>query len=157
MRNAIYSGILGLLVGILVGVYGIAPDKEEVVAGSKKEGTFRESDIKELVASAERKQKILIGTSNLDSPYFAAGAGICRFLKRSIEKHGITCLMENTSGSAFNIINILRADGAGRLTMGVAQSRWLNHAYADDKEFQDQPPNDELRAIFTMHPEPPPT
>ena len=38
--------------------------------------------------------------------------------------------------------------------MGVAQSRWLNHAYADDKEFQDQPPNDELRAIFTMHPEP---
>ena len=154
MRNAIYSGILGLVVGILVGVYGIAPDTEVVVAGSEKEETFRESDIKELVASAERKQKILIGTSNLDSPYFAAGAGICRFLKRSMEKHGITCLVENTSGSAFNIINILQAEGAGKLTMGVAQSRWLNHAYADDKEFQDQPANDELRAVFTMHPEP---
>ena len=154
MRNAIYSGILGLLVGILIGVYGIAPDTEEVVAGSEKEGTFRESDIKELVASAERKQKIVVGTSNLDSPYFAAGAGICRFLKRGIEKHGITCLVENTSGSADNINNILRADGAGRLTMGVAQSRWLNHAFSDGKEFQGRPQNDELRAVFTMHPEP---
>ena len=54
----------------------------------------------------------------------------------------------------FNIKNIHRADGPGKLTMGVAQSRWLNHAYADDKEFQGQPPNDELRAVFTMHPEP---
>ena len=122
MRNAIYSGIVGLVVGILVGVYGIAPDTDLVVTGSEKEETFRESDVKEVAASAERKQKIFIGTSNRDSPYFAAGAGICRFLKRSIEKHGITCLVENTSGSAFNIINILQADRPGKLTMGVAQS-----------------------------------
>ncbi len=33
MRNAIYSGILGLVVGILIGVYGIAPDTDVVVAG----------------------------------------------------------------------------------------------------------------------------
>ncbi len=153
MRYAIYSGIVGFVAGILVGVYGIAPDTDVVVTGSEKEATFRESDVKEVAASAERRQKIVIGTDNVKSPYYAAGAGICRFLKKSIEKHGITCLAEHTSGSAFNIINILR-EGAGKLTMGVAQSRWLNHAYADDKEFQGQPANDELRAIFTMHSEP---
>ena len=154
MRNVIYAGIIGFVVGITVGVYGIAPDSEVIVGGAKKKETFRESDVKEVAASAKRKQGTIIGTGNVKSPYYAAGAGICRFLNRGTEKHGITCSTENTSGSAFNLKNIRRADGPGKLTMGVAQSRWLNHAYADDKEFQGQPPNDELRAVFTMHPEP---
>ena len=154
MRNAIYSGIVWFVVGILVGVYGIAPDTKVVAVGSEKEVPLRESDVKEVVASAERKQEIVVGTSNTESPYFAAGAGICRFLDRGIEKHGIKCSVENTGGSAYNINNILRADGAGRLTMGVAQSRWLNHAFSDGKKFQGRQQNDELRAVFTMHSEP---
>ena len=154
MRNAIYGGIVGFVVGILVSVYGISPDTEVVVAGPEKKETFRESDVKKMRASVERKRKIVVGTGNLKSPYYAAGVGICRYLNRGTEKHGITCSVENTNGSDFNIINILRAGGAGKLTMGVAQSRWLNHAYDVNKEFQGQPANEELRTVFTMHPEP---
>ena len=147
MRNAIYAGIVGFVVGITVGVYGIAPDSEVIVEGVKKEKPLRESDVKDVAASADGKQKIIIGSGNVKSPYHSAGTGICRFVNKGTEKHGITCLTENTSGSAFNIKNIRRSDGPGKLTVGIAQSRWLNLAYADGA-------NDTLRAIFTMHPEP---
>ncbi len=94
MRNVIYAGIIGFVVGITVGVYGIAPDSEVIVGGAKKKETFRESDVKEVAASAKRKQGTIIGTGNVKSPYYAAGAGTCRFLNRGTEKHGITCSTE---------------------------------------------------------------
>ena len=69
MRNAIYSGILGLVVGILIGVYGIAPDTDVVVTGSEKEATFRESDVKEVAASAESDKKPNV-TRAIKTTYF---------------------------------------------------------------------------------------
>ena len=66
------------------------------------------------------------------------------------KKHGIRCSTESTGGSVFNL-NTIRA---GDLDMGVAQSDWQYHAYHGSSKFKDKGANRELRAIFSVHPEP---
>jgi TRAP transporter TAXI family solute receptor len=43
---------------------------------------------------------------------------------------------------------------AGELDMGVAQSDWQYHAYNGTSKFKDKGPNKDLRAVFSVHPEP---
>jgi hypothetical protein len=43
---------------------------------------------------------------------------------------------------------------AGELDMGVAQSDWQYHAYHGTSKFAKQGPNKDLRAVFSVHPEP---
>jgi TRAP transporter TAXI family solute receptor len=38
--------------------------------------------------------------------------------------------------------------------MGVAQSDWQYHAYHGTSKFADAGPNKDLRAVFSVHPEP---
>ena len=49
------------------------------------------------------------------------------------------------------VINTIRA---GELDMGVAQSDWQFHAYNGTSKFADAGPFKELRAVFSVHPEP---
>jgi TRAP transporter TAXI family solute receptor len=58
--------------------------------------------------------------------------------------------VESTGGSVFNI-NTIRA---GELDMGVAQSDWQYHAYHGSSKFKDAGPFTDLRAVFSVHPEP---
>ena len=96
MRYAIYSGIAGLVAGILIGVYVIAPAPE---TESADEGGFaRESKVEQAVASAERKQSIVIGTGHVRSAYHSAGVGICRFVNKGTAEHGVACETRNTQG-----------------------------------------------------------
>ncbi|MBW2688633.1 MAG: TAXI family TRAP transporter solute-binding subunit, partial [Deltaproteobacteria bacterium] len=53
-------------------------------------------------------------------------------------------------GSVYNL-NTIRA---GELDMGVAQSDWQYHAYNGTSKFKSQGPNKDLRAVFSVHPEP---
>jgi hypothetical protein len=48
-------------------------------------------------------------------------------------------------------LNTIRA---GELDMGVAQSDWQYHAYHGTSKFKDKGPFKELRAVFSVHPEP---
>jgi len=100
---------------------------------------------------ADAQQKfITIGTGGVTGVYYAAGGAICRLLNKDRKTHGIRCSVESTGGSVFNI-NTIRA---GELDFGVAQSDWQYHAYKGTSAFKDRGAFTELRAVFSVHPEP---
>ncbi|MCZ4307184.1 TAXI family TRAP transporter solute-binding subunit, partial [Zoogloeaceae bacterium G21618-S1] len=100
-------------------------------------------------AQAETKF-VTIGTGGVTGVYYAAGGAICRLMNKDRAKHGIRCSVESTGGSVYNV-NTIRA---GELDFGVAQSDWQYHAVKGTSKFADAGPFTELRAVFSVHPEP---
>jgi TRAP transporter TAXI family solute receptor len=97
-----------------------------------------------------QQQFITIGTGGVTGVYYAAGGAICRLMNKERKRHGIRCSVESTGGSVFNI-NTMRA---GELDFGVAQSDWQYHAVNGSKVFEKDGKFGELRAVFSVHPEP---
>lgn len=95
-------------------------------------------------------QYVTIGTGGVTGVYYPTGGAICRLVNQTRKQHGIRCSVESTGGSIYNL-NTIRA---GELDMGVAQSDWQYHAYHGTSKFEEQGPNKELRAVFSIHPEP---
>lgn len=93
---------------------------------------------------------ITIGTGGVTGVYYPTGGAICRMLRPGRAEHGIRCGAESTGGSVFNI-NAIRN---GELEFGVAQSDWQFHAFNGTSRFEEQGPFEELRAVFSVHPEP---
>lgn len=105
------------------------------------------------VGGAEAAQKfVTIGTGGVTGVYYPTGQSICRMVNKTRKAHGIRCSAESTGGSVYNI-NTIRA---GELDMGVAQSDWQYHAYngTGKDSFKKAGPFKELRAVFSVHPEP---
>ena len=100
--------------------------------------------------AAAQQKFVTIGTGGVTGVYYAAGGAICRLVNKDRKAHGIRCSVESTGGSVFNI-NTIRA---GELDMGVAQSDWQFHAGRGTSTFKDQGPFNEMRAMFSLHPEP---
>lgn len=102
---------------------------------------------------ARAQQKfVTIGTGGVTGVYYPTGGAICRLVNKGRKEHGIRCSVESTGGSVYNI-NTIRA---GELDMGVAQSDWQYHAFhgSGNEEFEKLGPFKELRAVFSVHPEP---
>ncbi|MEQ8399449.1 MAG: TAXI family TRAP transporter solute-binding subunit [Roseitalea porphyridii] len=93
---------------------------------------------------------ITIGTGGVTGVYYPTGGAICRLVNRDRAEHGIRCGVESTGGSIFNI-NAIRS---GELEFGVAQSDWQFHAYNGTSRFEEQGAFENLRAVFSVHPEP---
>ena len=93
---------------------------------------------------------VTIGTGGVTGVYYPTRGAICRLVNKKRKEHGIRCSTESTGGSVFNL-NTIRS---GDLDMGVAQSDWQYHAYHGSSKFKDKGANRELRAIFSVHPEP---
>ena len=93
---------------------------------------------------------VTIGTGGVTGVYYPTGGSICRLVNKSRKEHGIRCSVESTAGSVYNLNMI----AAGELDMGVAQSDWQYHAYHGTSKFAKQGPNKDLRAVFSVHPEP---
>lgn len=105
------------------------------------------------IAPAKAEQQfITIGTGGVTGVYYPTGGAICRLVNKGRKEHGIRCSVESTGGSIYNI-NTIRA---GELDMGVAQSDWQYHAYhgSGKESFKEAGPFEELRAVFSVHPEP---
>jgi TRAP transporter TAXI family solute receptor len=102
------------------------------------------------VADAFATQYVTIGTGGVTGVYYPTGGAICRLVNKTRKEHGIRCSVESTGGSVYNL-NTIRA---GELDMGVAQSDWQYHAYYGTSKFKSQGPNKDLRAVFSIHPEP---
>lgn len=93
---------------------------------------------------------VTIGTGGVTGVYYPTGGAICRLVNKSKKEHGIRCSVESTGGSIYNI-NTIRA---GELDMGIAQSDWQYHAYNGSSKFEDKGAFKDLRAVFSIHPEP---
>jgi len=103
------------------------------------------------LASVQAQQKFMtIGTGGVTGVYYAAGGAICRLVNKDRAKHGIRCSVESTGGSVVNI-NTIRA---GELDFGVAQSDWQYHAVNGSKVFEKDGKFADMRAVFSLHPEP---
>ncbi len=101
-------------------------------------------------AAQAAQQFVTIGTGGVTGVYYAAGGAICRLVNKDRAQHGIRCSVESTGGSVFNI-NTIRA---GELDFGVAQSDWQYHASKGTSKFEKDGAFKELRAVFSIHPEP---
>lgn len=103
------------------------------------------------VSAASAQQRFIsIGTGGVTGVYYPTGGAICRLVNKDRKEHGIRCSAESTGGSIYNI-NTIRA---GELEFGVAQSDWQYHAYNGTSKFEDQGKFEDLRAVFSVHPEP---
>ncbi|MEM9030537.1 MAG: TAXI family TRAP transporter solute-binding subunit, partial [Pseudomonadota bacterium] len=101
-------------------------------------------------AASAQQRFISIGTGGVTGVYYPTGGAICRLVNRKRKEHGIRCSAESTGGSIYNI-NTIRG---GELEFGVAQSDWQYHAYNGTSKFKDKGKFSELRAVFSVHPEP---
>ena len=99
-------------------------------------------------AALAQQKYITIGTGGVTGVYYPAGGAICRLVNKNRKEHGIRCSVESTGGSVFNINTIK----AGELDMGVAQSDVQFNAVKGRNQFKE--PFTELRAVFSLHPEP---
>ena len=93
---------------------------------------------------------VTIGTGGVTGVYYPTGGAICRLVNKGRKEHGIRCSVESTGGSVYNLNTI----AAGELDMGVCQSDWQYHAYNGTSKFKDKGANKDLRAVFSVHPEP---
>jgi TRAP transporter TAXI family solute receptor len=100
--------------------------------------------------SAQNTQFITIGTGGVTGVYYPTGGAICRLVNQYRDETGIRCSVESTGGSIYNL-NTIRA---GELDFGVVQSDWQFHAYHGTSRFEEAGPNENLRAVFSIHPEP---
>ncbi|MEC7488974.1 MAG: TAXI family TRAP transporter solute-binding subunit [Pseudomonadota bacterium] len=102
-------------------------------------------------SQASAKQTFIsIGTGGVTGVYYPTGGAICRLVNRGRKQHNIRCGVESTGGSIYNINTIK----AGELDFGVAQSDWQYHAYNGTSKFKTKGAFRDLRAVFSVHPEP---
>src|SRR5512138_40307 len=92
---------------------------------------------------------ITIGTGGQTGVYYQVGGSICRLVNRGTAEHTIKCT-HTTGGSVDNINGIRNGD----LDFGVAQSDWQYHAYNGTHPETFPQKFEELRAVFSVHPEP---
>ncbi len=102
------------------------------------------------IPEAAANQFVTIGTGGVTGVYYPTGGAICRLVNMDRKEHGISCSVESTGGSIYNLNTI----AAGELDLGVVQSDWQYHAYNGSSRFEEAGPNKDLRAVFSIHPEP---
>jgi uncharacterized protein len=103
------------------------------------------------VLPAQAQQKFAtIGTGGVTGVYYAVGGAVCRLVNKDRKTHGIRCSVESTGGSAFNVNTIK----AGELDFGLAQSDVQYNSLKGLGGFKDGGAFGDLRAVFSVHPEP---
>ncbi len=101
-------------------------------------------------AGAAEQTFITIGTGAVTGVYYPAGGAICRLINRDRQEHGIRCSVESTGGSVYNVNMI----NTGDLDMGIVQSDIQYNASQGLGEFEQTGAVEDLRAVFSLHPEP---
>ena len=92
---------------------------------------------------------IRIGTGGKTGVYFPTGGAICRLVNRGTAEHGVMCTVESTGGSVYNLLALRD----GTLDFGIAQSDSQFHSFNGTSKFEEDTPFDDLRAVFSVHPE----
>jgi hypothetical protein len=97
-----------------------------------------------------QQQFVTVGTGGVTGVYYPTGGAICRLVNETRADHGIRCSAESTGGSVFNV-NAIRA---GELNFGVVQSDVQYNAYNGVAPFDAAGAFEDLRFVFSVHPEP---
>jgi uncharacterized protein len=92
---------------------------------------------------------ITIGTGGVTGVYYAVGGAICRLVNKDRATHGLRCSAESTGASAYNV-NALQT---GDLDFGLSQSDVQHNAVNGTGPYEGKA-FPELRAVFSVHPEP---
>lgn len=95
-------------------------------------------------------QSVTIGTGGTTGVYQVAGEAICRLVNRDSARHGVRCNVKGTGGSVHNV-NGLRS---GELDFGIVQSDVQYQAVKGQGRFKDNGAHKDLRAVFSVYPEP---
>ncbi len=99
---------------------------------------------------AQDQQFITIGTGGVTGVYYPTGGAICRLVNANRAENGLRCSVESTGGSVYNTRTIRQ----GELDFGVVQSDVQSAAVEGTGAFADDGAFPELRALFSIHPEP---
>lgn len=100
---------------------------------------------------AQAQQKFAtIGTGGVTGVYYAVGGAVCRLVNKDRKTHGTRCSVESTGGSAYNVNTIK----AGELDFGLTQSDVQYNSLKGLGAFKDGGAFEDLRAVFSVHPEP---
>jgi len=105
---------------------------------------------KESASAMPAERFVTIGTGGVTGVYYPTGGAICKLVNQGRPMHHLRCSVESTGGSVYNL-NTIRA---GEMDMGVAQSDWQYHAFHGTSKFEGDGANADLRAVFSVHPEP---
>ncbi|MDJ0820678.1 MAG: TAXI family TRAP transporter solute-binding subunit [Paracoccaceae bacterium] len=101
-------------------------------------------------AASAQQTFITIGTGGVTGVYYPTGGAICRLVNKGRKEHGIRCSVESTGGSVYNTRTIRE----GELDFGVVQSDVQSAAMEGVRAFDGDEPYADLRAVFSVHPEP---
>jgi TRAP transporter TAXI family solute receptor len=111
---------------------GCGPAEEEKAEVAKPKTTF-----------------VTIGTGGITGVYYPTGGAIAKIVNKKKDVYGIRCTVESTGGSVFNVNAIM----AGDLQFGVVQSDRQYQAINGLAEWKDRGKQEDLRAVFSVHPE----
>jgi len=92
---------------------------------------------------------VTIGTGGITGVYYPTGGAIARIVNKNRKMYGIRCTVESTAGSVFNINAVMGGD----LDFGIVQSDRQYQAIKGDAEWKTKGPQNDLRAVFSIHPE----
>lgn len=93
---------------------------------------------------------VTIGTGSTTGVYQVAGEAICRLVNRESARHGIRCEVRSSAGSVHNV-NAIRS---GEFDFGIVQSDVQYFAVKGQGRFKESGPDNDLRAVFSVYPEP---
>ncbi len=102
------------------------------------------------VPAQAQQQFVTVGTGGVTGVYYAVGGAVCRLMNKDRKQHNIRCSVESTGGSTANI-NSLKG---GELDFGMSQSDVQFNAFKGAGAFKDAGAYGDLRAVFSVHPEP---
>jgi len=96
-----------------------------------------------------KTQFVTIGTGGITGVYYPTGGAIAKMVNKKKKEYGIRATVESTGGSVFNVNAVMNGD----LEFGVVQSDRQFQAVQGLAEWKDKGPQENLRAVFSIHPE----
>lgn len=100
-------------------------------------------------AGGTETEFVTIGTGGVTGVYYPTGGAISRMVNAKSDEYSIRATVESTGGSVFNINAVLNGD----LEFGIAQSDRQYQALNGLAEWEELGPQEDLRAVFSIHPE----
>ena len=92
---------------------------------------------------------VTIGSGDITGVYYPTGLIIAKMINDKRQEYGIRATVESTPGSVFNVNAIM----AGYLEFGLVQSDKQYQAVEGLAEWAKKGPQEELRAVFSIHQE----